>query len=51
MKRMPITAHQARYALRVATKAVKTGSEIVRKAIPVVTALAVAVREIRRLLK
>lgn len=51
MKRMPITAQQARHILQVAGKLARTGGEVLRRAIPIVSAVAVAIREIRRNLK
>lgn len=51
MKRMPITAQQARHALRVITQVARKGGEVLRRAIPVISAIAVAIREIRRNLK
>ncbi len=51
MKRMPVTAEQARQALRVATRAAQTGAELVRRVIPIISAIAVVVREIRRVRK
>ena len=51
MKPMPITPQQLRQLLRVTTKAAKTGAEVFRRAIPIVSALAEAVRVIRRNIK
>lgn len=51
MKRMPITAEQARALLRVLGRAASHGAEVLRRAIPIISAVAVAIREIRRNLK
>jgi hypothetical protein len=51
MKRLPISAQQARHILGVAGKLARSGGEVLRRAIPIVSAVAVAIREIRRNLK
>jgi hypothetical protein len=51
MKKMPISAEQARTFLRVATKTAQQGAEVFRRAIPIVSAIAVVVREIKRFRK
>jgi hypothetical protein len=48
---MPITAEQARTFLRVATKAAHHGAEVFRRVIPIISAIAVVVREIKRIRK
>lgn len=48
MKRMPIPAEKMREALRIFAKGALMGASLVRSSIPIVSAIAVVIREIRR---
>ena len=48
MKRMPPSSEKMREALRIFLKGAQMGATLVRSSIPVVSAIAVVIREIRR---
>jgi len=48
MKRMPITSEKMREALRIMARGAALGASLVRSSIPVVSAIALVIREIRQ---